>query len=622
MDQESERHERLTRRALLLGGGQALLLSALVGRMYQLQILESDQYQMLAEENRIDLRLMAPLRGRIVDRFGKELATNRLSYRVSIIPEQTTDVEATMVQLAQLMSLRPSQVSEVLRDAKRSRSFLPVIVSENVSWNDFARVNTQLADLPGVYPDVGPSRFYPAARVGSPVVGYVGPVTEEELKELPKDPTFMLPDFRIGKRGLEAEFEDSLRGTAGARRVEVNALGREIRELTRDGGDPGQDLHLSIDMEAQRFTMERLGEQSAGVVVMNVHSGEVVVLASSPGYDPNEFNFGISSENWKGLLADPRKPLLNKAIQGQFPPASTFKMLVSMAAVEAGLAAPEHRVHCGGHMRFGNRRFHCWKRGGHGSLNMVQAMEQSCDVYFYEMALKLGVDRIADMSKRFGLGQRLGIELDHEAAGLVPTTEWKRRAYNEPWHQGENLSIGIGQGYLLATPLQLAVMTSRIANGGIAVMPSLVARDANAPVPEFGSVGVSQEALAVAQEGMIAVMEGGRGTARGSRIKDWPGGLAGKTGTAQVRRITASQRRAGLLKNEDLPWQERDHSLFVGYGPIEDPAYAVAVIVQHGGGGSKVAAPIASDVMRQVLVKDPCQQVANRPPGLEDVQDA
>ncbi|MFN3232894.1 MAG: penicillin-binding protein 2 [Alphaproteobacteria bacterium] len=623
MDLESERHERLTRRALVLGGGQALLLTALVGRMYQLQILESDQYQMLAEENRIDLRLMAPLRGRIIDRFGEELATNRLSYRVSVIPEQAVDLDETMLQLARLMSLTPFQVSTVLREAKRSRSFLPVTVADNVSWEEFARVNTHIADLPGVYPDVGPRRFYPFPELSAPVVGYVGPVTEEELKDLPKDPTFMLPDFRIGKRGLEAEFEEQLRGTAGARRVEVNALGREIRELTRDKGRPGEDLNLSIDLDAQRFAMERLGEQSAGVVVMNIHTGEVIVLASSPGFDPNEFNFGISTENWRGLLADPRKPLHNKAIQGQFPPASTFKMLMAMAAVDEGLVSPDHRINCPGHMRFGNRRFHCWKRGGHGWLNMAQSIEQSCDVYFYDLALKLGVDKIAAMSRRFGLGESLGIELDHEASGLVPTEAWKRRRFNEPWHEGENLSIGIGQGYMLATPLQLAVMTARMANGGYAVKPSLLAPDPVAlSAQPFDSIGVSQAALAIAQQGMIDVMEGSRGTARRSRIKDWPRGIAGKTGTAQVRRITAAERRTGVLKNDQLPWQERDHSLFVGYGPIDDPVYSVAVVVQHGGGGSKVAAPIASDILRRVLVRDPCQQVANRPEGLEEIADA
>ncbi|MDA0339461.1 MAG: penicillin-binding protein 2, partial [Proteobacteria bacterium] len=436
-----------------------------------------------------------------------------------------------------------------------------------------------------------------------------------------------LPDFRIGKQGLEYTRDEYLRGSAGSRQVEVNALGREIRELDRNDGKPGRDLPLTVDLDLQRYTMERLGEQSAGVVVMNIHSGEVVSIASAPGFNPNDFNFGISNENWKGLLDDPRKPLLNKPIQGQFPPGSTFKMIVAMAAIEAGVATPDHQVWCSGHTTLGNHRFHCWKRGGHGWLDMIGSMEQSCDVYFYDIARKVGVDKIAEMARRFGFGDVLGIEIDGEAKGLVPTSTWKRRVIGEPWQEGETLVLGIGQGLMLSTPLQLAVMAARIANGGYAVTPRLVRKDETATgtaADHFEPVGVSPEALSIAQDGMIAVMEGVHGTARGAKIKDWPRGIAGKTGTAQVRRITKAERSTGVLKNEQRPWKERDHSLFVAYGPIDNPAYAISVVVEHGGGGSKVAAPIASDILRETMFKDPCDLIQSPPkpdvPASEEVQ--
>ena len=592
--------------------------------MYQLQIVEAHEYQKLADENRIDLRLISPLRGRIVDRTGHEIATNRLSYRVSIIAEQAADVRGVLDQLASLIPLSPARIARVVRDVGRARSFLPVTVAEDLSWEEFARVNAHLSDLPGVHPDAGQSRAYPYDKDCASLLGYVGPVTEDELLDLPDDPVFMLPDFRIGKRGLELIMDERLRGSAGSRRVEVNALGREIRELDRDNGTPGQDINVTVDLGLQRFTMQRLGEQSAGVVVMNVHSGEVVVLASSPGFDPNNFNFGISSENWKGLLNDPRRPLFNKAIQGQFPPGSTFKMIVTMAALEEGVMSSNHSVYCPGHIRFGNRRFHCWKRGGHGWVNLISSLEESCDVFYYDIARKVGVDKIAEMAHRFGLGERFGIELDGENKGIVPDKAWKRRTLGQPWHDGETLVVGIGQGYMLSTPLQLATMTARIANGGFAVTPSVL-RENVPPVRRasayFEPMGVSQTTLQAARDGMVAVMEGARGTARASKIKEWPGGLAGKTGTSQVKRITMADRARGIVKNEDRPWKDRDHSLFVAYGPIQDPAYAIAVVVEHGGGGSAVAAPIASDIMREVMRYDPCSLIAGVPEALRPGRD-
>ena len=615
MDIKGERYRKLSRRAVILGGAQLLALTTLVGRMVHLQILNADQYKLLAEENRVDLRLISPLRGRILDRFGKEMANNQLNYRVSVIPEQAGDFKDTLARLSGIIPLPPQKIEAVLRQAARSRRFLPVTVSDNLTWEEFARVNSVAPELPGVQPDAGRSRFYPYPAEFAHLAGYVGQVTEEELKKQQGDPLLMLPDFRIGKRGLEKYHDKTLRGVPGLRRVEVNALGREVRELTRDDGVPGQDLVTSIDADLQRFTMQRLGEQSAAVVVMNIHSGEVVTMASAPGFDPNDFNFGIKTETWKALLKDPRKPLMNKTVQGQFPPGSTFKPIVAMAALEAGVIDPHDTVFCPGHMSFGNRVFHCWKKGGHGYVDMVGAQEQSCDVYFYELARRLNVDTIASMANRFGLGHSHGIEIDHEATGLVPTRAWKRTRKDKKWHDGETLSVSIGQGYMLATPLQLAVMASRIANGGYAVTPTLLKNKAVAgpASSHFPPVGVTPEVLKLAHDGMIAVVEGGRGTAKAAKIRDWPRALAGKTGTSQVRVITAAQRAGGVPKNESRPWEERDHALFIAWGPIENPAYAIAIIVEHGGGGSAVAAPIARDIMREAFIRDPCGLTGGKP---------
>ena len=608
MELEGDRYRNLSRRAFFLAGGQAVLLSVLMGRMYQLQILDSDQYQLMAEQNRIGMRLISPLRGRILDRNGYELATNRLSYRVSIIEEQTSNTLETLVRLGQLIPVSDERIQQVLKKSRRSRSFVPVTVAENLSWEEFAKVNANLTDLPGVYPDAGQTRFYPNANDFTSLVGYVGPVTEKELLDLPEDPAFLLPEFRIGKRGLEKVFNDELRGEAGSRRVEVNALGREIRELTRDDGIIGEDLHLTVDKELQQFTMERLGEQSAGAVVMDIHSGEVLVMASAPGFDANAFNHGISHQNWNGLLSDPRNPLLNKTIQGSFPPGSTFKMVVAMAALESGLVKPGHKVHCNGKLPFGNHTFHCWKKGGHGNVDLNGALEQSCDVYFYELAKRLDIDLIAAMAEKFGLGETTGIEIDGEAKGTVPNRAWKQRKLGEKWYTGETLNSSIGQGDLLTTPLQLAVMTARIANGGIGVKPTMVKQDplfADQAAAAPGPVGVSKRSLAAVQKGMTSVMEGVRGTARASQLRGGQYRMAGKTGTAQVRRISVKEREEGLRKDEEKAWVERDHALFVAYAPIDKPAYAIAVVVEHGGGGSRVAAPIARDVLEQVLEADP-----------------
>jgi len=440
-------------------------------------------------------------------------------------------------------------------------------------------------------------------------LGYVGAVSE---KDLTGDPVLELPGFRIGKNGVERLHDEKLRGQAGTSHVEVNAYGRVIRELSREEGTPGQDVVLTLDAGLQNYVHQRLmGERSASTVVLDAATGDVLAMASVPSYDPSVFTHGISSTEWRRLTGDPLSPLSNKSIAGIYAPGSTFKMVVALAALQQGIDT-NFRVWCPGHYTLGNHRFHCWKRWGHGWMDMHDGLVQSCDVYFYDIARKLGVDRIAEMAERFALGQQTGIDLPGERGGIIPTRAWKLANIGEPWQGGETLVTSIGQGYVLSTPLQLAVMTARMVNGGLGVTPRLTrgfktpgsGADEILPVPA-SDIGVGKPELDVMLRAMNDVVNGERGTARGSKIEREGWEMGGKTGTSQVRRITKAERAAGVIKNEDLPWRRRDHGLFVGYAPVANPRYVVAVVVEHGGGGSSAAAPIAKDVLVEAQRRDP-----------------
>ena len=620
VQEDQTRLKSFSRRAVLLGGGKSVLLAALVGRMYYLQILESDRYKTLAEDNRINLRLLPPPRGRILDRFGIPLALNQQNYRVVLVREQTPDFEGTLDALSQVIALDEADRERILREAQRKRPFVPVTVRDNLSWSQVSRIEVNAPVLPGVSIEVGQTRKYPFGQPMAQVLGYVGAVSESELTG---DPLLELPGFRIGKNGVERSFDLDLRGRGGTSQVEVNAGGRIIRELSREEGEPGREPVLTIDAGLQNFVHQRLmGHRSAASVVMDVHSGEVLALSSVPSYDPNVFNVGISGKAWHELANDPLGPLNNKAITGLYSPGSTFKMMVALAALEAGVGT-DHRVFCPGFMKLGRSKFHCWKKQGHGWLSMHDGIKQSCDVYFYDISRRAGIDRISEMARRFGLGAPSEIELPGERGGVIPTRDWKLATIGERWQGGETLVTAIGQGFVLTTPLQLAVMTARLANGGFAVKPRLVRgfRDeadgeagAARPVPDagldaaaqgFASLGVSERHIKFIQDAMDAVSNRQRGTAYRSRIKreDWA--LAGKTGTSQVRRISLAERQSGVKKNKDLPWRYRDHALFVAFAPVHRPRYSCAVVVEHGGGGSRTAAPIVRDILTETQRRDP-----------------
>ena len=649
LNEDHSRFKTFSRRAALLGGGKALLFGALAARLYYLQVVEADKYATLAEDNRISLRLLPPPRGRILDRFGQPLAANEQNYKVVLVAEQAKDVERTLDRLGQIIEIKPGERERIMTEVRKKRAFVPVTVREYLDWQAVSRIEVNAPDLPGISIDVGQTRAYPFGEQMAHVLGYVAAVSESELKDA-EDPLLELPGFKIGKNGLEKEYDEKLRGTAGTSTIEVNAVGRTIRELKREEGTPGKDLVLTVDSQLQTYVQQRLsGEKSASVVLMDIATGGVLALGSVPSFDPNAFNLGISSAHWRKLLNDPLHPLTNKATAGLYNPGSTYKMVVALAALEAGID-PAQEVYCPGHYKLGNARFHCWKRYGHGKMDMHAAIKESCDVYFYDVSRKVGVDKIAEMSRRLGMGDETGLDLPGERGGTIPTKAWKRAQIGEPWQGGETLVTAIGQGFVLTSPLQLAVMTARIA-GGHAVTPHFardlqprgddgpkdqavdaareVAADrdptaATAAGPAaraamFPKLDISEPHLDLIRDAMDAVVNEQGGTAYGKRITREGWAMAGKTGTSQVRRITMAERRSGVIDNEDLPWRRRDHGLYVAYAPVHAPRYAVAVVVEHGGGGSKAAAPIGRDVLTEAqrldpLANDSPEQIADAPP--------
>lgn len=599
---DSERLRLFTRRAILIGGAQVGLFSLLAGRLYYLEIVQGEKYRTLAEENRINLRLIAPRRGQILDRFGVPLALNQQNYRVVLLPEQVDDEDELLDKLAGYVEITEADRKRIERDLRDTSNFNAILVKDNLTWEQVANISVHSFDLPGTDIDTGEVRSYPYGEATAHVLGYVGTVSEKDLDEEDDDDSNVLaiPGFRIGKNGVEQQHDIDLRGQAGNVEMEVNAHGTVVRELARNDPVPGKDITLSIDIGLQQYVEHRLSsEQGASAVILDIYSGEVRALVSQPSFDPNLFTYGISQDDWKRLNNDEHSPLLNKVISGVYAPGSTFKPVVAMAGFEAGILDPDARVFCPGYLDLGNYRFHCWKHGGHGHVNMVEAFAGSCDTYFYDLGHRVGIDRIQSMARRLGLGQKLGIDLPHERSGFVPSRAWKFATRRQTWQQGETLVASIGQGYMLTTPLQLAVMMARLANGGKAVIPRVIQKigDISVEMANWPSLGLDPHALSLVKDGLTAVVNQPIGTAYAARIERSGFEMAGKTGTAQVRHISEAEREEGIATNDSLPWKARDHALFAGFAPLGDPRYAVAVVVEHGGSGAHVAAPIARDII-------------------------
>ena len=565
-----------SRRAWLLGMAQGGVGLALAGRMGWLAVAENARFSALSESNRVNSTLMPPRRGWIVDRHGVPLANNRTSFRVDIIPDRLQDRERVLADLARLLSLTPEQVARIGVDLDAAAGFQPVQVADKLEWERFAAVNVNLPELPGVAPSQTFARHYPAGAAVAHLTGYVGAATADQYKKT-HDPLLVVPGFKLGKDGLEKTLEDPLRGTPGAKRAEVTARGRLVATLETRPGTPGRNQRLTIDAGLQEYAARRLGTNSGSAVVLDCQTGEVLAMVSMPAYDPNNFSDGISHLEWNMLSEDDHVPLMNKVTQGLYPPGSTVKPMHALALLEAGVA-PQDTVLCTGSIRVGTGVFHCHKRGGHGHVDMNTGIAQSCDIYFFEMARRIGYDRFAPVARAMGFEQRFDLPLTAQRFGTVPGSAWKQRHYKTRWTVADSINASIGQGYVLANPLQLAVMAARIASGR-AIEPSLLAEHVRRDAP---ALPYPPEHLAIVRAGMNAVVNGG-GTGAAARLLVPGVRLAGKTGTAQVRRITMAERRVGVLKNASLPFKLRDHALFVCFAPVEAPRYAAAVVLEHGG---------------------------------------
>ena len=600
MNRDNSKGKVLIFRTLIWGGIQFVLLQVIAARLYFLQVYEADKYRTLSDENRISARILVPPRGVIFDRNGVPIANNKQNFQAMLVAEQANNVNETLEKFKKLMPLSEKEEARIFRDLKRYRRFVPIKLKEGLSWEDVSRILLVAPEMPGVIVDDGLSRDYPFGKQMAHVLGYVAAVSESDLKT-DGDPLLETPGFKIGRIGLEKKYESKLRGKGGNLKLEVNAVGRIMKEIEREDGTPGEKLELTLDSRLQQKAYDLFGEESGAAVLMDVNSGEILTFISMPSYDSNDFVQGVSQELYDTLLYNEKQPLINKAIAGRYSPGSTFKMIVALAALESGTITKDTKVSCYGKMNFGNHLFHCWKKGGHGALNVVEALQHSCDIFFYEVAQKVGIERIAAMARRFGLGSPTALNFDDEKAGIIPDKAWKLANLKSPWQGGETLIAGIGQGYILTTPLQLAVMTARIANGGIMVEPSLTPVSAE-KIKKYKKMGINPAYMALVKEGMCSVVNRPGGTALMSRF-DYNGQkMCGKTGTTQVKRISLQERQTGIIKQEDLPWKYRNHALFVGYAPQDKPRYAVAVLVEHGGGGSSVAAPIASALLKEALI--------------------
>jgi len=610
--EEERRRGIFTRRAAVLGAIQLGAFGFLASRLYRLQIEEGARYATLAEENRVSARLFAPPRGRILDRGGRVVAGNQLNWRALLVAEQTADARATVETFSRIVPLTDGDKARIERDIRRNRRFVPVILREFLSWEEMAAIEVNAPDLPGISVDMGTTRIYPESEHLAHVVGYVAAPAERDVGD---DPLLQLPGIRVGRAGVERHHDRILRGRAGAVEVEVNAVGRVIRELDRREGIPGQDVQLSVDAELQKAIRRRI-QDGTTAVLLDARNGEVLAMATKPSFDPNIFNSGVSAAQWRQWTSSRQTPLINRATNGLYAPGSTFKMIVGLAALEARVCRPGDIVHCPGHMDFGGNRFHCHNRSGHGGMNMRTAIMASCDVYFYEMAKRTGIDRIAAMANRFGMGVDLEIEIPGTRRGLMPTRAW-RQAQGKPWSIGDTIVHGIGQGFYQLTPLSLAVMTARLATGR-AVQPHLTRAIGGQPVrgsraEDWPSLGIPPEHLRLMRDSMWAVVNGG-GTAGASRLPAQYGQMAGKTGTTQVRRVSREQRERGFNVNS-LPREWRPHALFVAYAPHDNPLYALSVIVEHGTSGSGAAAPLARDILIETFQRlgpqRPGQRVAD-----------
>ena len=598
---KKEKHKIFSRRALILSSAKIAMLGVLGARLYYLQVSEGDKYKLLSEDNRIKLIPVIPRRGDLIDRSGNIISMGLPRYQLHYNPSKSHSNEENLKQISEIIDIPQDKIDEILEKIKDPKTKFPIVIQDYVPWSKIAKFQVNSNEIENANLHFSEVRKYPFGETAGLITGYVGAVSEKDRKDNAGNPLYGEKDYSVGKAGLELSLNDKLKGNPGFSEIEVDSRGRYIRELDYRSFERGEDIQLTIDIHMQEFVKQQLSgkggidKEGAAAVLMDISNGDVLAMASVPDYDPNKFIGGISSTDWQAILNDPDKPLINKAVSKEYSPGSTFKPIVALAALEEGIIIKDTIAYCEGNIEFGDRKFHCWKKEGHGEIDLMQAITQSCNVYFYELAKILGLENIDKYARKFGFGEKTGIELPFEKNGLFPTRGWKKRTFGEPWFDGETLNTSIGQGYILNTPLQLATATARIASGGLEVSPRMVV-DENNYYPQFSPIeGITSKNVNIIKEAMAMVVNHPRGTVFRHRIDERKYWFAGKTGTVQVK----DKRFTKTPKNR----QERNHAVFIGFAPVKRPRFAIAVIVEHGGYGSSSAAPIAREILLEAQKK-------------------
>ena len=626
----------ISRRMFLLSVGKAIVVVGVLGRLISLQINESKKYKTLSDKNRFREWKLAPERGVIKDYFNQDIASNRQVYQIHLIPENTNNINQIFFRLKSILKISDKRISSLKKRIIKQKPWEPIIVSDNLDWSEFSRINLFLHELQGIEPVVSVARVYEDSS-SAHILGYVSQVSAKDLKNKKYLKEILVPGIAVGKTGLERRFDKEMIGKVGFQRYEVNAFGKRIKQILVNQGQAGKDYKTTLDLEVQKYTAEILGDKAASVCVMDIYNGDIISLVSSPSYDPNTFVHGVDRDYWNSLISNDRKPLTNKALSGLYPPGSTVKTLVALSALENKIVSPLKSVKCTGKIEMHGEKFHCWEKKGHGVVNMRSAIKRSCDVYFYEIARRLGVDKLSETAKKFGLGQKVLKNFSEERSGVVPNTRWKKKYIGENWYIGETLHTGIGQGYFQSTPIQLCLMTAQIANGGFEIKPKIIfdskknnlkeylkfkKENPNQPLPQklllsnlnLKPLFKNQDNINIIKDAMYSSSNEPGGTSYRSRLEDKRYMFAGKTGSSQIKRFTEEQREAEV-KQENVPYKSRDHALFIAFAPVSDPKYAISVVVEHGGSGSKAAAPIAKKVIKKVLERHNLRQSINNQSG-------
>ncbi|WP_075501112.1 penicillin-binding protein 2 [Candidatus Pelagibacter communis] len=596
----------INRRMFILATAKVIILGGIVSRLFFLQIKENKKYLTLSDKNRIREWKLPPVRGNFTDFFGNTIAGNFEAYQLHLIPEQVENFRYTINRIKNILDLSDKQFTKILKKQKEIKPWETLIVADNLSWENFSKINNNLYDLNGVKPIISISRNYPYKENYTHILGYVSQANESDISTNEVIKEKFVQGLKVGKIGLEKSFENDLIGSNSIERYEVNAYGRRISQLAYQQGDQGKTIKLTVDTEIQKLANELLIDKAGSICVMDIFTGDIIAMHSSPSFDPNKFVFGISQDDWQLIRNNPMKPLLNKTLSGNYSPGSTIKPIVALSALENEIVSQKFTVICKGHkhpLELYGQTYHCWKKEGHGYMNMREAMKQSCDTYFYEVSRRLGVDKLSETAKKFGLGKKVfGNLFGNEKSGLIPNTEWKKNALGRNWLLGETIITGIGQGYIQTTPIQLCLMTAQIANGGHKIYPKLVLNQKNKDEEKdkFVSLVKNPKNINIIQDAMFSSTNEVRGTSYRSRIDDTKYQFAGKTGTAQVKRITETDRELDL-KTSEIAYEERDHALYVAFGPYKNPRYAISILIEHGGSGGSVAAPLAKKLFKKII---------------------